>query len=130
MASTAAGSGTAAASGRKKSNTHRTLGSLLRHFVGQQLRVELKTGRTYSGQLESSEESLSLTLTDAVLLQQYSSSTNNPQPSSSVLSIVSIRGSLIRCIHFPDDLDLTLVVKQGLEREASARKKYQRVTRK
>jgi small nuclear ribonucleoprotein (snRNP)-like protein len=44
-------------------------------------------------------------------------------------AIVHIRGSTIRYIHFPDKVDLAVVIKQGMDRERSVAQKYKRGVR-
>lgn len=121
--------------------THRTLGALLKYFVDMPLRVELKSGRMYSGTLSSAEVNMSLTLTDVVQVSpppsrepQTTLATNSlaapPVNEAKVLSLVQIRGSTIRYIHFPDHVDLATVVKAGIQREKEARDKYKRGVRK
>lgn len=46
------------------------------------------------------------------------------------LSVVQIRGSKIRYIHFPDQLNLSATIKKGMDRERSALQRYQRGIRK
>jgi small nuclear ribonucleoprotein (snRNP)-like protein len=58
-------------------------------------------------------------------------SVQHQSPSSTpMLKIVQIRGSTIRYIHFPDNADLSIIVKHGIERERAAAAKYQRGVRK
>jgi len=47
-----------------------------------------------------------------------------------LLSIVSIRGSSIRYVHFPDQLDLAGTIRTNVERERNAARMYQKTTRK
>jgi small nuclear ribonucleoprotein (snRNP)-like protein len=108
-----------------QSAARKTLPSLLRHFEGTELTVELKTGRLYRGTLSSADQAMNLTLEDASLLQrlivnqQHKGAFRRGSSSAAVpstLSLVHIRGSTIRFIHFPDQLDLTLTIKQGIDR--------------
>lgn len=125
----------AAKSSSKNKSKYKTLGSLLRYFVGQELKVELKTGRIFTGLLTSSDNDMNLSLEDATVgytarkkrsrQEEESNATEQPH-----LSIASIRGSTIRYIHFPNRLDLASVVKQGIDREQNATKRYKRATRK
>jgi len=46
------------------------------------------------------------------------------------LAHVHIRGSTIRYIHFPDDADLTGLIRSGIDRERAAANKYKRGLRK
>jgi small nuclear ribonucleoprotein (snRNP)-like protein len=48
----------------------------------------------------------------------------------SIYSSLDIRGSNIRYIHFPDNADLSSLVKAGADRERNATKKYSRGKRK
>lgn len=115
--------------GKRKSS--RTLGSLLRYFISCELCVELKTGKIYRGILDASDDSMSLTLLEATTIPFISSHQSKQLETQSQrqYSLLSIRGSQIRYIHFPDDLNLSLVIKQGMERESAARKQYQRQLR-
>lgn len=87
----------------------KTLPSLLTHLEGTELTVELKTGRQFRGILVSADLSMDLTL------ERATSSDNNIS-----LSLVHIRGSTIRYIHFPSQLDISLKIKQGLDRYVHA----------
>lgn len=99
-----------------KRQRHKSLASLLRFFEGMELAVELKTGRIYRGVLSSADAFMNLTLDDAVLSND----------STNVLSHVHIRGSSIRYIEFPDEVDLAAFIRSGIERERSAANKYLR----
>ena len=120
---------------------HKSLCSLLRYFVGVELiTIELKNGRIYQGRLSTADEYMNLTLDDATTVVQFMTgrnhaATNSEQhhessPSSTtrgpLLTSVHIRGPTIRYIHFPDDLDLTAVIRVGMDRERSASQKYRR----
>ena len=111
-----------------RGSSYRSLGDLLRYFVGYELSVELKNGRIYRGVLSSSTQSMDLTLSDATITyQNHQQSSNNEHPHHALLSV---RGSQIRYIQFPDDANLPLIIKQGAERESKARNQYQRQLRK
>jgi small nuclear ribonucleoprotein (snRNP)-like protein len=65
MASTTAAGGAS----KKKNNNNikahaKTLGSVLRHYEGMELIVELKTGRMYRGTVASADEYMNITLDD------------------------------------------------------------------
>jgi small nuclear ribonucleoprotein (snRNP)-like protein len=131
-----------------------TLGSLLKHFEEMPLRVELKNGRIYAGVLDSADANMSLTLREAAETtggrrrtrhhkhQQQSASTPtttsssspsttpNPHETIQTFPLLQIRGSSIRYIHFPDEVDLAGVVQAGIERARQAVHKYQRGVRK
>lgn len=47
-----------------------------------------------------------------------------------LLKIVQVRGSTIRYIHFPDNADLSIILKHGIDRERAAAARYQRGVRK
>jgi small nuclear ribonucleoprotein (snRNP)-like protein len=127
-----------------------SLASLLHYFIGMELIVELKTGRMLQGSLSSTDDAMNLTLEDAAVVtsgpsavrrattthqrstedasSDGSSDTNNDNQLN--LLMVHIRGSTIRYVHFPDDADLTVVIKHGMDRERTAGQKYQRSVRK
>jgi small nuclear ribonucleoprotein (snRNP)-like protein len=116
---------------------HRTLASLLKYFLGVTLTVELKNGRTYKGALTEADNCMNLTLDNASETNTHSNkdkSNNNCNYNNNYESIqfaeVSIRGSTIRYIHFPDDCDIPLAIKTGQDRERSVANKYQRAVRK
>ena len=126
----------------------RTLPSLLKYFEGHSLTIELKTGRTYSGVLKSGDQFMNLVLNS--FHRVCNNNTTSSHPPSAVVSsgdsseggeknrstieiedydLVHIKGSNIRYIHFPPNLDLQLVCKQGLERERKGQERYKRVKR-
>ena len=126
----------------------KSLGSFLRHMEGMELVVELKTGRRIRGILESTDDYMNLTLDEAfdettanrqqdeedqgkiaatTFTATDTDTNNNILPISSSLHI---RGPKIRYIHFPDDIDLNGVVRQGMDRERAAANKYNRGKRK
>ncbi len=108
--------------GNLKKKQPKSLATLLRHFIGVQLSVELKNGKIIRGNLSASDGDMNLMLEDV-----ESSLVGLGLPSS--LQTVHIRGSTIRYIHFPDDLPLATTVKNSLALERSASGKYQRVVR-
>jgi small nuclear ribonucleoprotein (snRNP)-like protein len=134
---------TISATTHKKYN-NKTLGSLLRYWEGMEVAVELKTGKIYRGTLASAEKDMTVTLERAASVMATATAmihptTNTIDKSTRVgeheqillLSMLQIRGSQIRYIHFIEPkLDLSLVVKQGMERERAASQKYKRGTRK
>ena len=147
---------TTATSGKKERHS-KTLTSLLKYFEGIPITVELKTGKMFFGTLSSGDESMSLTLTNVEIVtkpvtsnicnnisnQEASKATaaaeclddqqeqqRGQQSSPHLLKIVQIRGSTIRYIHFPDNADLSIIVKHGMDRERAAAARYQRGVRK
>jgi small nuclear ribonucleoprotein (snRNP)-like protein len=126
-----------------KKNVSTTLGSLLTYMEGIELIVELKTGRRFRGTLSSADDYMNLTLDDAEeqggkpgnKKEDYSSSegastTELTNDNMNILTALNIRGSNIRYIHFPDNADLSSLVRTGTERERSAANKYNRGIRK
>jgi small nuclear ribonucleoprotein (snRNP)-like protein len=126
----------------KKGATQKSLGSLLPYFIGMELTIEQKTGRLYTGTLSAADDAMNLTLDDATLATsaRRRSSSSGPLINSNTRStadttvtptfaIVHIRGSTIRYIHFPDKVDLAVVIKQGMDRERSVAQKYKRGVR-
>jgi small nuclear ribonucleoprotein (snRNP)-like protein len=127
----------------------KSLGSLLHYFTGMELTVEQKTGRLYTGTLTESDDAMNLTLDDATLATHRGSgvvgrprqrgSASSPTTtesaitdtaSTSLFAVLHIRGSTIRYIHFPERVDLSVVIKQGMDRERSASQRYKRGIRK
>jgi small nuclear ribonucleoprotein (snRNP)-like protein len=100
-----------------KRNRHTSLSSLLRFFEDTELTVETKKGKFYRGILSSSDEAMNLTLDDCF-------------DQESRLANVHIRGSTIRYIHFPNQTDLSGVIRSGIDREKAAANKYKRGLRK
>ena len=135
-----------------KKSPHRSLGSLLCHFVGQTMAVECKNGTIYQGLLTNIDDTMNLSLQEAsrltTITAKDTSNKKRKRPDSlegrdsrpktddsqsvspHLLSIVSIRGSTIRYIHFPSNLDLASTIQQGLDRQRAAKQKYQRGVRK
>jgi small nuclear ribonucleoprotein (snRNP)-like protein len=134
----------------KKGPKQKSLGSLLPYFIGMELTIEQKTGRLYTGTLSAADDAMNLTLDDATLATHRgsgsrSSSSSGPliNPSTTttttdtpaaptstpIFAIVHIRGSTIRYIHFPERVDLAVVIKQGMDRERSVAQKYKRGVR-
>ena len=110
---------------KKNHHQHKSLCSLLHYFIGvEELSVELKTGRIYQGTLSTADEYMNLTLDDATTTT--TTTNNQPAKSGPLLTSVHIRGPNIRYIYFPDDLDLTAVIRVGMDRERSATQKYRR----
>jgi small nuclear ribonucleoprotein (snRNP)-like protein len=130
----------------------KSLGSFLRHMEGMELIVELKTGRRIRGILESSDDYMNLTLDEAFdettanrqldddddddELGKNATALSTATETDSNINILPIssslhiRGPKIRYIHFPDDVDLNGVVRQGMDRERAAANKYNRGKRK
>jgi len=127
----------------KRKQHQKSLGSLLRFFEGMELQVETKSGRIFTGTLGDADASMNLTLEDAHAVVHQQRRPNHPKtpkvqddPIQQLpelppqrLSLLSIRGSTIRYIHFPDHSDLVVLIKQGIDREQSASQKYKRVRR-
>jgi small nuclear ribonucleoprotein (snRNP)-like protein len=123
-------------------NTVSTLGSLLTYMEGIELIVELKTGRRFRGTLSSADDYMNLTLDDAeeqgggkpgkkkADCSSTGGASTTELTSDNILTALNIRGSNIRYIHFPDNADLSSLVRTGVERERSAANKYNRGVRK
>jgi small nuclear ribonucleoprotein (snRNP)-like protein len=115
----------------KKGPKQKSLGSLLPYFIGMELTIEQKTGRLYTGTLSAADDAMNLTLDDATLATHSgsrSSSSSGPLITP-IFAIVHIRGSTIRYIHFPERVDLAVIIKQGMDRERSVAQKYKRGVR-
>jgi len=120
----------------KQSHHVKNLASILAHFLGLDLMIELKNGRIYRGTLHEADDYMNL------VLKNGSASSIHPahQPDSEAstaraddklikavdFDIFQIRGPSIRYIHFPPNADLPRLVKLGLDRVKSAKDKYKR----
>lgn len=119
--------------------TPKNLGMLLRHFIGLEITVELKTGRIYSGRLHDADDFMNLVLEKAqseisaskspFIVDTYSNS--QVSPSAAILDkidykAIHIRGPIIRYIHFPENVDLPRLVRLGIDRAKAAKDKYAR----
>jgi small nuclear ribonucleoprotein (snRNP)-like protein len=130
----------------KKGPKQKSLGSLLPYFIGMELTIEQKTGRLYTGTLSAADDAMNLTLDDATLATHkgagvdrsgsrsssgplINSTTDTTATITPIFAIVHIRGSTIRYIHFPERVDLAVVIKQGMDRERSVAQKYKRGVR-
>lgn len=133
---------------QRNANQFKTLTPLLRFFVGLELRVELKNGKSYHGFLHDSDDDMTVTLstsytsssnTDENMLESTRDTgdstdnrgsnipcTNNQQLGEFQFSKMHIRGSSIRYIQFPDNADLPLLIKIGMDRKRAAHDKYAR----
>jgi small nuclear ribonucleoprotein (snRNP)-like protein len=133
-------------SDRKPSKTNATykmmtLASMLKYIEGYEIIVELKTGKRHQGILVQADDNMNLILKiqdcgegdvklasstdqhDVSLIWQHSQKEADP-------SNLSIRGSQIRYIQFPDNANLSSIVLGGREREQAARHKYRKTLRK
>ena len=121
---------------KKPGSTPKHLGMLLRHFIGLEITVELKTGRIYSGTLNDADDFMNLVLEKAESETSTSklvdtSSDSQVSPSAAILDeidykLIHIRGPRIRYIHFPDNADLPRLIRLGLDRAKAAKDKYAR----
>jgi small nuclear ribonucleoprotein (snRNP)-like protein len=132
---------------KKNANQFKTLTPLLRFFVGLELRVELKNGKSYHGFLHESDDDMNVTLSTSNTSSNIEENmldpprddgdnndirgsnipcNNNEQLGAFQFSKMHIRGSSIRYIQFPDNVDLPLLIKIGLDRKRAAHDKYAR----
>lgn len=135
---------------KASSSGESTLAPLLRHFVGIDLLVETKQGRTFRGQLREADTYMNLVLARKPRNAQqlttkgdqrgelninYESGIHHPTGSDGgeceeQFNLVHIRGPSIRYIIFGPDIDITGVIKAGRDRERAAGDKYRRGIRK
>ncbi|KAL7531892.1 hypothetical protein ACHAXR_004293 [Thalassiosira sp. AJA248-18] len=104
------------------SSADSNLAPLLRHFVGIDLIVETKQGRTFRGRLREADGYMNLVLSRTTAQSKEST--------SETFDWVHIRGPTIRYIVFGANIDITGVIKTGLDRERAAGDKYRRGIRK
>ena len=96
---------------RNKAHTS-TLPTLIKHFIGYTLIVELKNNRSYTGTLDSSDQFMNVVLQSAAVSKSEAlplhSSTNED---CHYYNLIHIKGSHIRYIHFPSNLNLQRVIQ-------------------
>ena len=100
---------------------------LLRHVTGMKnITIELKTGRSYTGEIIDIDHFMNVTL----------KSTGNKQHQTQINQEINddgeviIRGPTIRYVIFPGNVNLNNMIRDGVDRERSAQNKYQRGIRK
>ena len=92
--------------------------------------------QTSSSSSSSSSQGEESTITASTTNNNNNNNNNSGNEETNILKIssldamMSIRGSNIRCIHFPDNADLKGTVASGIERERAASNKYKRGKRK
>ena len=124
---------------KKTGPAPKNLGMLLRHFIGLEITIELKTGRIYSGRLNDADDFMNLVLekvqpeisTSKSLVMDDTYRNSQVSSSAAILNdidykLIHIRGPRIRYIHFPDNADLPRLVRVGLDRAKAAKDKYAR----
>ena len=109
------------------------LAPLLRYFVGIDLIVETKHGRSFKGALISADQYMNLILKRVDRKKQTEATTTTAAATTDgqeVFDWVHIRGPTIRYIVFGANIDLAGVIKAGKDRERAASDKYRRGIRK
>lgn len=101
------------------------LAPLLRYFVGIDLIVETKHGRSFKGALTSADQYMNLVLKRVDKKKQKTSVDDQEE-----FDWVHIRGPTIRYIVFGANIDIAGVIKAGKDRERAASDKYRRGIRK
>ena len=113
-----------------------SLAPLLRHFVGIDIIVETKQGRTFRGRLREADAYMNLVLSRTTSkttkgnTQVPAGSPSDGTPSGLEFDLVHIRGPSIRYIVFGANVDIVGVIKAGRDRERAAGDKYRRGIRK
>ncbi|KAL3903110.1 MAG: hypothetical protein SGILL_010571 [Bacillariaceae sp.] len=124
-----------------KANQNVTLSSLLKYMEGYEVIVELKTGKRHQGiLLHADDNTMNVILKiDQGKDEAAADGQQNPREDDSNViyqspeqdpSQLSIRGSTIRYIQFPDNGNLSSIVLSGREREQAAKNKYRKTLRK
>lgn len=124
-----------ATSNSSASSTDTNLAPLLRHFVGIDIIVETKQGRSFRGQLREADAYMNLVLSQNTANKGRNSQSeflDNPGAglTSEQFNLVHIRGPTIRYIVFGANVDVNGVIKAGRDRERAASDKYRRGIRK
>ena len=125
---------------KSPSSTAVNIASLLRHFVGLELIVETKYGRTFRGRLREADSYMNLVLSQTVTQSErhqkvYLTSFDCEGPAAfdgngERFDWIHIRGPTIRYIVFGPNVDLAGIIRAGRDRERSAGDKYKRGIRK
>lgn len=106
------------------------LAPLLRYFVGIDLIVETKHGRSFKGALISADQYMNLVLKRVDKKKRKEATTATTADEQETFDWVHIRGPTIRYIVFGANLDIAGVIKAGKDRERAASDKYRRGIRK
>ncbi|KAL7528310.1 hypothetical protein ACHAWF_002512 [Thalassiosira exigua] len=114
-----------------------TLAPLLRHFVGIDLLVETKTGRTYRGRLREADAHMNLVLSRNAPRKEEDRGKGGRRAAaagaaggSESFDWVHVRGPSIRYVVFGAGVDVPGIVKAGRDRERAASDRYRRGVRK
>merc|ERR1712008_164890 len=103
---------------------------------GYEVIVELKTGKRHQGHLASADDNMNLMLEEEQ--QQHQEQEQQGEKAKQecthecivpLLTTRNIRGPKIRYVHFPDNANLSGLVRSGRERERNASKRYQKTKR-
>lgn len=110
------------------------LATLLRYFVGIDLIVETKHGRSLKGSLVSADQYMNIVLKnrqkETLTTSSATTTTDTSTDGTESFDWVHIRGPTIRYIVFGANIDLAGVIKAGKDRERAASDKYRRGIRK
>lgn len=107
------------------------LATLLRYFVGIDLIVETKHGRSLKGSLVSADQYMNIVLKNKQKETPSATTTTDTNTGGTEsFDWVHIRGPTIRYIVFGANIDLAGVIKAGKDRERAASDKYRRGIRK
>ncbi|KAL3907465.1 MAG: hypothetical protein SGILL_008866 [Bacillariaceae sp.] len=124
-----------------QANQNVTLSSLLKYMEGYEVVVELKTGKRHQGillQANDNTMNVILKINHAKDEAAADGEQNHDEDDSTVIyhseeqdpSQLSIRGSTIRYMQFPDNANLSSIVLSGREQEQAAKNKYRKTLRK
>lgn len=123
---------------KKRKLQYTSLPSLLVHMEGIELIVEEKNGKRHQGILSSCDDEMNVSLSvprnhSQPMDSEVTTTKNAEQEITTNLledSMLYIRGSNVRYIQFPDNANLTEMVRTGVGREQAATQKYNRGKRK
>ena len=104
---------------RKRGPQVSTLTPLIRHFIGLELRVELKNGRSYYGYLEDCDDTMNLTLSSSSSLSSSLSSCEETTTSPSFASNVT-SNSHIASIDKTDQNNDEIKIRNSKKKELSS----------
>lgn len=118
-----------------------TLPSLLKYMEGYEIIVELKSGKRHRGFLTSADDNMNMMLKmigatvgrEEEIDDSYRFDRSDAAAAGSIIDVdmeCTVRGSNVRYIHFPDNANLSTIVRTGRQREWDAKKRYQKTKRK
>lgn len=99
---------------REKALNYNTLIGILKACEGKNIQIDLRNEMHIYGKCESVFAEMNVTLTDAYLIAPSTSTKPDQKTQSRFYSEISIRGSNIRFVHIPDDVDMISALQKSV----------------